>query len=186
LPLTARRSAKRAYLRTVAFPPDVFTSASTGESAVVKPYDGPDAQQVIQAINARQSNANTSRRAASISVPSTRGGRNGHAPHASFSMGVSGGVPLATNGLAGAASSGQDRNSPTLPDLPSHPTLESLMGASLGNSVAQPRVGDPAKRMVAHGLGVRHPGLGQKGAPGVGSPPQEALSRAMGGLTVAE
>jgi len=160
--------AKRAYLRMLASPPAVFTSESSNVTATIRPYDGPDAQTVIQAINARQ-NGGGSRRAASISVPGPRGGmpaRGGHAPHASFSL---------------AASAGREP-SPTLPDLPSHPTLDALIGASLSTAAgsvgaAAPRIGDPGKRMVGHALGVRHPGLGPK-ANGAAPP--------MGGLTVAE
>lgn len=79
---------------------------------------------------------------------------------------------------------GRDReSSPTLPSLPSHPTLNSLISSSLGEAVAGsgvpsdpailttslqastsessggPRIGDPGKRMLGHALGVRHPGL---------------------------
>ncbi len=79
---------------------------------------------------------------------------------------------------------GRDReSSPTLPSLPSHPTLNSLINSSLGEVVAGsgipsdpailttslqasasesgggPRIGDPGKRMLGHALGVRHPGL---------------------------
>jgi hypothetical protein len=72
--------------------------------------------------------------------------------------------------------------SPSLPDLPSHPTLDALIDASLNAQVnAPPRLGDPGKRMIGHALGVRHPSLPQRnGANGAGLP------AAMGGLTIAE
>lgn len=78
--------------------------------------------------------------------------------------------------------------SPTLPTLPSHPTLNSLISSTLGSpnlddghphdpailaiggpaietpeSVGSPpRIGDPGKRMLGAALGVRHPGLGPR------------------------
>ena len=78
--------------------------------------------------------------------------------------------------------------SPTLPSLPSHPTLNALISSSLGETVAGsalslpsdpailttslhqpqpefvsgPRIGDPGKRMLGAALGVRHPGLGPR------------------------
>jgi hypothetical protein len=44
--------AKRAYLQTIAFPPSILSS-SNGACATIKPYDGPDAQAVIQNVNSR-------------------------------------------------------------------------------------------------------------------------------------
>ena len=76
--------------------------------------------------------------------------------------------------------------SPTLPNLPSHPTLNSLISSQLSSpnldevpsdpailaiggpietseSVGSPpRIGDPGKRMLGAALGVRHPGLGPR------------------------
>ena len=95
----------------------------------------------------------------------------------------------------------RDQPSPTLPNLPSHPTLNALISSSLGEvedttaldpavlaaqpEHAAPRIGDPGKRMLGAALGVRHPALGPRvigGAPnGVGD-----IQRAMGGLVVAE
>jgi len=82
-------------------------------------------------------------------------------------------------------------HSPTLPSLPSHPTLNALISSSLGEtvggtalndpailttslhqpqpeSVSGPRIGDPGKRMLGAALGVRHPGLGPRTANGGG------------------
>lgn len=84
--------------------------------------------------------------------------------------------------LSFTASTPRDREpSPTLPSLPSHPTLNSLISSTLGspdlsdgppsdpailaiggnfeNVGTAPRIGDPGKRMLGAALGVRHPGL---------------------------
>ena len=77
--------------------------------------------------------------------------------------------------------------SPTLPNLPSHPTLNALISSTLGSpkpdevpsdpaiiaiggpaietpeSVGSPpRIGDPGKRMLGAALGMRHPALGPR------------------------
>ncbi|KAJ7492221.1 hypothetical protein FB451DRAFT_1078114 [Mycena latifolia] len=201
--------AKRAYLHTIAFPPPILTSTSTGTSATIRPYDGPDAQNVIQTVNSRgQHNANNPSRA-----------HNGRSNSISGFPGVS---PIATRPPSGSISRGGPPNfhpgmpqhvsipipehhmnggrepSPTLPSLPSHPTLNSLINSSLGEAVHNgsppsdpailassmhpdmlagggPRIGDPGKRMLGAALGVRHPGLGPRvisgGSPGT-SPSQ--------------
>ncbi|KAF8913241.1 hypothetical protein CPB84DRAFT_1812116 [Gymnopilus junonius] len=193
--------AKRAYLNTIAFPPPILT-ASNGQSATIRPYDGPDAQAVIQTVNSRgQHTSNPSRshnpRAASMSVfPNSRSNSNstGHANN-------SGNHQLRNN--HSSASNGQHvviperadgQSSPTLPSLPSHPTLNALISSSLGEAVAGtstnlpsdpailttslqqqheslsgPRIGDPGKRMLGAALGVRHPGLGPRVLNGSGS-----------------
>jgi len=221
--------AKRAYLHTIANPPSILTSA-TGVSATIKPYDGPDAQAVIQTVNARgqtQHTSNPSRRAASISgFPSAHGRaqslaispvgngnsfRNGResGPHSQLSSSGSGGsIPEQgqfANGLPSHASNSGREHSPTLPNLPSHPTLNALISSSLGDAVTHepptdpaivatslhpdgvlqgaPRIGDPGKRMLGAALGVRHPGLGTR----VGQEQvYRDVQRGMGGLTVAE
>ena len=85
--------------------------------------------------------------------------------------------------------------SPTLPSLPSHPTLNALISSSLGETTAGaalslpsdpailtsslhqpetlsgPRIGDPGKRMLGAALGVRHPGLGHRMSSGNGHSP---------------
>jgi len=179
--------AKRAYLQAIAYPPPILTSSSTGASAVVKPYDGPDAQAVIQTVNARgQHHSNPSRshapRAASISVPL---GTHARAPSAALHNGnqqnfrLNASVPYMVN---------EREPSPTLPSLPSHPSLNSLINSSLGDAVTReatsappsdpailasslhpdilpssaPRIGDPGKRMLGAALGVRHPSLGPR------------------------
>ncbi|KAJ2918412.1 hypothetical protein MD484_g2032, partial [Candolleomyces efflorescens] len=185
--------AKRAYLHTIAFPPSSLASQS-GEPVTIRPYDGPDAQSVIQAVNARsQHHMNPSRshnaRAASISAlpgarsnsgSSTNAGRNTH---------------INTHAVIPehATSNGREP-SPTLPSLPSHPTLNALISSTLGESALVPadpailttslqdqangvRMGDPGKRMLGAALGIRHPGIGARilngsgnGSPGTNSP----------------
>jgi hypothetical protein len=196
--------AKRAYLHTLAFPPPILTTPS-GITASIKPYDGPDAQSVIQNVNARgQHNANNpsrqSNRSNSVSVfPTVRAAStsfssapNNIRPTNSTSQHVS--VPdLPENGR---------EPSPTLPNLPSHPTLNSLISSSLGEAVTNPsppsdpailatslnadvnvltggpRIGDPGKRMLGAALGVRHPSLTPRAVNGNGSP---SSSPAQGG-----
>ncbi|KAJ7897299.1 hypothetical protein B0H14DRAFT_2430683 [Mycena olivaceomarginata] len=215
--------AKRAYLHTIAFPPPILTSP-TGTSAIIRPYDGPDAQNVIQTVNSRgQHNANPSR------------AQNGRSNSISgFPPGVS---PISTRPSSGSISRGGPPNfhpalpqhvnipipelngrepSPTLPSLPSHPTLNSLISSSLGDvhhgspptdpaileasmhpELGAPRIGNPGKRMLGAALGVRHPALGPRvisgGSPGT-SPSQgggvdqamREVQRAMNGLVMAE
>ena len=181
-------AAKRAYLHTLAYPPAVFNSPNSTQAAVIKPYDGPDAQEVIKNVNSRQHNGNgrghnvrnsvSHNRAVSVSNQRAAANHN----H--------------TNG------SPRDREpSPTLPNLPSHPTLNALISSSLGSEVTSvdptvvdpavvaampdhgaPRIGDPGKRMLGAALGVRHPGLPPRA---VGNGMAE-MQRAMGGLVVAE
>jgi len=200
--------AKRAYLQTVAFPPAILTTSSTGVTATIRPYDGPDAQTVIQTVNSRgQHIPNPSRghnnRAASISVFPTRtnsggGGRSGQ------------GIALShvnTNGSIPEHANGNREPSPTLPNLPSHPTLNDLINSAVTptaedpailHAEGPPRIGDPGKRMLGAALGVRHPGLGPRnissgngngvaegGARGAEYALRE-VQRAMGGLSVAE
>ena len=179
--------AKRAYLQAIAFPPPILTS-SAGISAIIKPYDGPDAQSVIQTVNSRsQHHSNPSRthgpRAASISViPSAHGRAASAATH-------NGSQPFRSNNTVTIPFNLSDREpSPTLPSLPTHPTLNSLISSSLGEAVARdaagvppadpailttslhsenltgggPRIGDPGKRMLGAALGMRHPALGPR------------------------
>lgn len=142
-------------------------------------------------------------------------------------------VPSYTGSGPGAGAGGGNGGrepSPTLPSLPSQPTLDALINSSLSGSStpttvapssstntnvntntntsaseSEPpvqtgpnlRMGDPARRMVAHSLGVRHPGLVQRrhsgedvstgragsGGGGVGSP-LAGVEGALGRLTV--
>jgi hypothetical protein len=178
--------AKRAYLQTLAFPPPILTSAN-GVSASIRPYDGADAQNVIQNVNQRH-NSNPSRghntRANSISALPNRG----------MSASISGNHFRPTNVSIPEFQSNGGDHSPTLPSLPTHPTLNSLISSSLGDAVNNPsnppsdpailatslhpdmsslsggpRIGDPGKRMLGAALGVRHPGLGPRMVNGNGN-----------------
>ncbi|KIY73441.1 hypothetical protein CYLTODRAFT_417111 [Cylindrobasidium torrendii FP15055 ss-10] len=184
-------TAKRAYLNALANPPPILTSAE-GVTAIIKPYDGADAQNVIQNVNNRHtSTASRSHnpRSASISVfPHNRG------------VSVSAGAPppnfRGNNGANGVPSipeyqnhnNKSGSNSPTLPNLPTQPTLNALINSSLGgegannglpadpailassdhHALSGPRIGDPGKRMLGAALGVRHPGLPPRMANGNG------------------
>ncbi|KAF8665284.1 hypothetical protein AX16_000305 [Volvariella volvacea WC 439] len=186
--------AKRAYLHTLAFPPSILASPS-GAPATIRPYDGADAQQVIQNVNSRgQHNPNNpsrshNARSASISVfPVTRSA-SGSLSNSAFRNHHNNNHHAAVNGGGNSQhipfpdrSNGREP-SPTLPSLPSQPTLKSLISSSLGDVVsgpsppndpaivatslshegaAPPRIGDPGKRMLGHALGVRHPSLGAR------------------------
>lgn len=184
--------AKRAYLHTLAYAPAIFSSPTSAITATIKPYDGPDAQSVIQTVNARQHASNGRGHNVRNSVSH---GRNVSVSH-SFR---NNGQPNASASVDAARE--RDQPSPTLPSLPSHPTLNSLISSSLGDvedpstvdpavlaaqpEHSAPRIGDPAKRMLGAAMGVRHPALGPRiingAANGVGD-----MQRAMGGLVVAE
>lgn len=197
-------TAKRAYLHTLAFPPAIFTSSTSSITAVVKPYDGPDAQAIISTVNARQHSSNGRGHGVRNSVSHGRGGASVSNPHRNSSAAAN----ANTNGSAEQSSNGSPRDrepSPTLPNLPSHPTLNALISSSLSGDVSPvdptsldpaviaaqpdhggPRIGDPGKRMLGAALGVRHPGLGPRA---VGNGPSNGVSdlqRAMSGLIVAE
>ncbi|KAF8272992.1 hypothetical protein EI94DRAFT_1565061 [Lactarius quietus] len=185
--------AKRAYLSIIANPPAIFSSPTSETSAIIRPYDGPDAQTIIQNVNSRTQNPTRGhgQRAASIAVPNHRTRSNGNG--ASL-----GGLAVGING------NGAADGSPTLPNLPSHPTLDALINSSLGDGSAPaptppsdpailaispqasgPRIGDPGKRMLGAALGVRHPGL-QPRQVGNAEQAMKEIQRAMGGLTAAE
>jgi hypothetical protein len=198
--------AKRAYLSIIANPPAMFSSPTSDTSAVIRPYDGPDAQAIIQNVNSRGQNPTRGHnaRSASVAVPSQRTRSNGSATNL-------GGLAVGTNGNsstdpqaialpAGPISPIGREGSPSLPSLPSHPTLDSLISSSLGDGsvpptdpailvmspqTSGPRIGDPGKRMLGAALGVRHPGLPPRQVGNTDHAMKE-IQRAMGGLTVAE
>jgi len=196
--------AKRAYLHTLAFPPAILSAGS-----VIKPYDGPDAQTVIQTVNTRgQHNSNPSRghnmRAASISVFPSRSANNSQNGN-NFRNGNGQNTHVTGGTISEHSPNLNGREpSPTLPSLPSHPTLNELINSAVTredpailHAEGPPRIGDPGKRMLGAALGVRHPGLGPRGVNGNvmhgGDNPRGGadltlrdMQRAMGGLTVAE
>lgn len=187
--------AKRAYLHALAFPPAILSKQAPEAPTIIRPYDGPDAQNVIQTVNSRHmsSGSRAHNQRGSIShgrsastMSTTNSFRNGVLP------GLNGAAsipehPLALQSLPNV--SPRDREpSPALPNLPSHPTLNSLISSTLGSPNADdvhptdpailaiggpaietlesigspPRIGDPGKRMLGAALGVRHPGLGPR------------------------
>ncbi|KAI0778663.1 hypothetical protein BD413DRAFT_466056 [Trametes elegans] len=191
--------AKRAYLHALAFPPAIFTSPNSQSTATIKPYDGPDAQDVIQTVNSRTHNNSGRGHNVRGSVSHNRGPSVSHYNRNNNNSGGS----IQTNGAA--VEGARDREpSPTLPNLPSHPTLNALISSSLGGDVSPidptasdpavlaaqpehgaPRIGDPGKRMLGAALGVRHPGLGPRVIGGAGNSVGE-VQRAMSGLVVSE
>ncbi|KAF8516082.1 hypothetical protein JB92DRAFT_2911499 [Gautieria morchelliformis] len=128
-------TAKRAYLQTLASPPTVFSSPTSSKSATIKPYDGADAQAVIQAVNARTHGHNGSRghhSRSSVSSASING-----VPPASR-KGAANGALSNSSSLNGLVSIPDDQPlslqrdpSPTLPNIPAHPTLNALINSSL-------------------------------------------------------
>jgi len=207
--------AKRAYLHTIAFSPPILTS-STGLPATIRPYDGPDAQAVIQAVNSRgqhhPNNPSRSQGTRSASISAFPTGRN---PSGSISNYRNSPMNNNNSHISIPEHVVGREPSPTLPSLPSHPTLNALISSSLGevvgsgggnpsppsdpaivatslsHDVGGPRIGDPGKRMLGAALGVRHPGLGPRmlnGSPHRGADHQamREVQRAMGGLVVGE
>jgi len=168
-------TAKRAYLSTILDPPAQLIS-TTGDfkKTLIKPYDGPDAQAIIANVNARTNNprAGHATRQSSVSVPQPGNGNGIHKrgpSHAPGSLGRTAGLDVAAaNGLANG--NGVREPSPTLPSLPKMDTLNSLISSGL-RSLTPPgevgetaslmttqkerqTVGDPARRMVGHALGI--------------------------------
>jgi hypothetical protein len=193
--------AKRAYLQTVAFPHAILTSPSTGITATIKPYDGPDAQTIIQTVNSRgQHTSNPSRghnnRAASISVfPARSANNSGNGGNNNFrisQLNINDSIPEHPQ------VNGNREPSPTLPNLPSHPTLNELINSAVSPTHEDPailhaegggpRIGDPGKRMLGAALGVRHPGLGPRIIHGRGGEERalNEVSRGIQQLAVAE
>ena len=177
-------TAKRAYLNTLAFPPPILTSSSTGISATIKPYDGPDAQSVIQTVNSRH-NSSVSRsqhaRAASVAVfPNAR------------STSISGPIPQSNTARNNQiVASGQHvtipensnmngrEPSPTLPPLSTHPTLNALINSSLGETVAGPALNDPAIVSTSLHQQQSQPVESVSG-PRIGDPGKRMLGAALG------
>lgn len=145
--------AKKAYLSTLVNPPPLFTSPTGDKTVSLRPYDGPDAQNVIAAVNSRANGGHRARPSMSASsgnvmagLVQVGGAASGVAPPT---------LPPSLSSTAGHARSGSrqwkkplnvDPNyppqisstsplarepSPSLPNLPSQPTLGSLISSSL-------------------------------------------------------
>jgi hypothetical protein len=192
--------AKRAYLHTLAYPPPIFSTPTSVTSATVKPYDGPDAQAIIVTVNNRQHN-NSGRGHNMRNSVSHGHGRGVSVSHSFRNNNTSNTISNGSADVNNVSPRERDQPSPTLPTLPSHPTLNALISSSLGDAedptaldpavlAAQPehsapRIGDPGKRMLGAALGVRHPALGPRVIAGAGNGGGD-VQRAMGGLVVAE
>jgi len=172
-------TAKRAYLSTILeTPPALVSSTGDFKKTLIKPYDGPDAQAIIQNVNSRVNNprGHNARQSVSVNLGSNSNGTHKRAAsHATGSLGRTTGLDVAA--ANGFQNGGAREPSPTLPSIPSHPTLNSLISSGLNNltppgevseavsfmtdgtaaTATPPRVGDPARRMVGHALGIRHP-----------------------------
>lgn len=143
-------------------------------TAVVRPYDGPDAQNVISAVNQRAQGGGHRTRAsmsAGTAPSAATAAAQTHVRGVSHSF-----APRGSNGVLSHSSSTQSigrEPSPTLPTIPNQPTLNSLISSSLSDLDGQtasrtgssppseaeraaPKIGDPGRRMVGHHLGIRH------------------------------
>ncbi|KLO20770.1 hypothetical protein SCHPADRAFT_992082 [Schizopora paradoxa] len=190
--------AKRAYLNALANPPEsIFGNNSV---AVIKPYDGADAQTIIQTVNSRHATSASRGHNSRGSISSTNGGHGRMASmgvrNNGFTKPSNGSIPEHPNMNISTSTNGAGLQygrepSPTLPNIPSQPTLNSLIanspvfgddailhdpaivaagsmsdisaGAGAGSG---PRIGNPGKRMLGAALGVRHPGLGPRNVSG--------------------
>jgi len=193
-------TAKRAYLSTLLEPPAALVIGAE-RKIIIKPYDGPDAQAIIQNVNSRTNNTRGHNTRQSVSVAGSGPVINGvHKRGMSYagaagSFGRASGLDVAAaNGLSNA--NGAREPSPTLPSLPSHPTLNALISSGLNDlsptgeapegqsyipeppTGTAPKVGDPARRMVGHALGIRHPGI-TKSDSGI-----KESEKSMGGLAI--
>jgi len=199
--------AKRAYLSIIANPPAIFSSPTSDSPAIIRPYDGPDAQVIIQNVNSRGQNSTRGHngRSVSIAVSSQRTRSNGNgASVGGLATGVNGNsstdIPANVLPNTSPISPIGREGSPSLPSLPAHPTLDSLINSTFGDGsspptdpailamspqTSAPRIGDPGKRMLGAALGVRHPGLPPRQV-GNAEHSMKEIQRAMGGLTVAE
>ncbi|KAH7106791.1 hypothetical protein BKA62DRAFT_650359 [Auriculariales sp. MPI-PUGE-AT-0066] len=192
--------AKRAYLQALAAPHPIFTSATGANTTNIKPYDGPDAQNVIASINSRPQGGGHRTRASMSSGATPTAATVAAQTHA---RGVSHSFAPTRpgNGQLSHSSSTQSNlstivreSSPTLPPMPNQPTLNALINSTLSDldqttsrtgssppSEAErvaPKIGDPGRRMVGHHLGIRHPGLGRPASSNGGSDIADALGAA--------
>ncbi|KAG6335913.1 hypothetical protein ID866_3167 [Astraeus odoratus] len=135
-------------------------------------------------------------RAASISVFPSRSANNSQSGGNGLRNGQNGHVLNTTISEHSPRINGREP-SPTLPSLPSHPSLNDLINSSMSqedpaivHAEGPPKIGDPGKRMLGAALGVRHPGLGPRivngSNPGGLDSSMRDVQKALNGLTVAE
>lgn len=185
-------TAKRAYLQTLASPPTVFSSPTSSKSATIKPYDGPDAQAVIQAVNARthghsgsrghHSRSSVSSSTNGVPIPGRKGAGNGVLSNSSSLNGlvsIPDGVPLSL----------PRDPSPTLPNIPAHPTLNALINSSLSpiepGVVMLPPQGSSAIPIISPSKGTTStnetaPTETQGTPPRIGDPGRRMVGHALG------
>jgi len=168
-------TAKRAYLSTLLDPPaQLIATSGDFKKTLIKPYDGPDAQAIILNVSNRPGAGRSHGSKQSMSImpgPSAPIVHKRAASHASGSLGRVAGLDVAAaNDLPNG--NGVREPSPTLPNIPSQPTLNSLISSGLRSltppeqseaaalqaatttNSTPPKVGDPARRMVGHALGI--------------------------------
>ena len=120
--------AKRAYLQTLISPPPQFTSPTSDTPLVLKPYDGPDAQSIIASVNQRAAAQGGGHRTRpSLSTNTSSGNGNGHMKRQSTAW-KSKSQPADAIGVPPEPLAREP--SPTLPSLPNHPTLGSLISSA--------------------------------------------------------
>ena len=120
--------AKRAYLQTLILPPPQFTSPTSDTPFVLRPYDGPDAQSIIASVNQRAAAQGGGHRARpSLSTNASGGNGNGHMKRQSSAWKNK---SQAVDAIGAPADPLAREPSPTLPSLPNHPTLGSLISSA--------------------------------------------------------
>lgn len=144
-------SAKKAYLQTLVNPPPQFISPTSDTPVCLRPYDGPDAQNVIAAVNSRANGHRTrpSMSASSGNILNSLGGvpigtvsgagsatAAGHARTNSraWKKASNGNISIDPSFVSNSSNSPLAREpSPSLPNLPAHPTLGSLISSTLSD-----------------------------------------------------
>jgi hypothetical protein len=145
-------SAKKAYLQTLVNPPPQFISPTSDKPVCLRPYDGPDAQNVITAVNSR---ANGHRARPSVSGSSgnilnslggvpiaavsgvssvTAAGGHARTNSRAWKKASNGNISIDPSFVSNSNNSPLAREpSPSLPNLPAHPTLGALISSSLSD-----------------------------------------------------
>jgi len=176
--------AKRAYLHALAFPPAVLSKQAPQSHTTIRPYDGPDAQNVIQTVNSRHMNSGSRVHSSRVSVSHGRSAstmsasnsfRNGVLPGLNGSVSIPEHPPILHN----FASFSPREPSPTLPSLPSHPTLNSLISSTLGSpNIDDAPPSDPAILAIGGPAIDSLESVG--GAPRIGDSGKRMLGAALG------
>jgi len=119
--------AKRAYLQTLISPPPLLTSPTSDTPFILRPYDGPDAQTIIASVNQRAAAQGGGHRTRPSLSTNVNGNGNGHTKRQSAAWKnksqTADAIGIPAEPLA-------REPSPTLPTLPNHPTLGSLISSA--------------------------------------------------------